>query len=1051
MFELKCRTRNNSNPKGKPRVYFCSHPDDFSYFEKISTAILKKYDVAIYHNTYASSDIDDLLLQLEQMQLIIIPVTKKFLSESNIALDIEFKYAIEKHIPILPIILELGLIDLYREKCGNTQYLDVVSNDETAISYEKKADELFSAVILNEEDIARIRSEFDAYIFLSYRKKDRVHSQKLMQLIHENDDLRDVAIWYDEFLLPGDDFKDEIDSALAKSDLFMLLVTPNLVNEENYVMKIEYPYAKSINKPIVAVEAVKTKASELKKFYTDIPKRVKSVDANILIEQILSRIDKISPVKDETPEHTYLIGLAYLKGIDVEVNVEKGLQMIFDAADRGCYDAIEEAIKIYLNGIGVEKNMEKVIYWKTRLMTYFEEKLPLIIANYPKDSEEYTKFFTDYFFEKIRYAMDYGKYLDLEKCDKLLAECEELLPYFYAADEFNYQPSTILEETIIKHLKRTSRINETLPHYEKLFELHKYLDLNNEGILAAHLENKIEYANVLRMFFRVDEAINVYKEVLEEYSFKRLSSILKPDDAYETWCNLHLELGTTYLLTTNQSNIVLVENCFKECLYYSKEYVKNVCTRMSIIKLASNYTQVANFAIIFRNYDVALKLLDDALEMVDNFDDESINDIRVKIKSGLYYKKVEVAKNQNNQELYMMCIKQSIELLNSDFNKLTPKEKIEKLLEIAERYKEHELVEEQLNTLLQTFDYDLEEYPMLESRISYEISEIYGNSKDYKNALKYVLNSLDKLECIKNTYKNFYYDMIVKCIIRLTSYYYNLGYDWIEIFTKYSFVFDIILDLPENSPFFYNSDIFDITYHYACTRLWNDDTFEEAEKLFLFCLKGYETLDENGIRSDHNAVAKVYCELYEYYTKIEDYDKALMSIKKGLEATDDNDKLYTARLSLYLKAMHYCVKTKTYEDLETVYNTAIEDIKVTIKKLYNLELENIGAIKYSEYLYEYLLLINFWTNNLIYNNEYKKALTELGKTTKFAANIEFNKKYLYRGYELSTTYMNIGICFLKINDYSMANTFLNLALRVLNLLEPNERNLERIKYIKGLM
>ena len=45
---LSYRTRNQTNPVGKPRVYFCCHPADQARFlEPICAEILKKQDCAI--------------------------------------------------------------------------------------------------------------------------------------------------------------------------------------------------------------------------------------------------------------------------------------------------------------------------------------------------------------------------------------------------------------------------------------------------------------------------------------------------------------------------------------------------------------------------------------------------------------------------------------------------------------------------------------------------------------------------------------------------------------------------------------------------------------------------------------------------------------------------------------------------------------------------------------------------------------------------------------------------------------------------------------------
>ena len=78
---LKYKTRNNSNPKGKPRVYFACHPEDFEMtFNRISDQILQKQNCTIYfHESSLVLQEDELKDALSQMQLVVIPITTKFL------------------------------------------------------------------------------------------------------------------------------------------------------------------------------------------------------------------------------------------------------------------------------------------------------------------------------------------------------------------------------------------------------------------------------------------------------------------------------------------------------------------------------------------------------------------------------------------------------------------------------------------------------------------------------------------------------------------------------------------------------------------------------------------------------------------------------------------------------------------------------------------------------------------------------------------------------------------------------------------------------------
>ncbi len=114
-----------------------------------------------------------------------------------------------KHIPVLPFMMEEGLDILYatEEYFGEAQYLNPRSHDTTEIRYEEKLKNYLDSVLISDETARRIRTAFDAYIFLSYRKKDRKYANELMHLIHDIPNFRDIAIWYDEFLTPGENFK----------------------------------------------------------------------------------------------------------------------------------------------------------------------------------------------------------------------------------------------------------------------------------------------------------------------------------------------------------------------------------------------------------------------------------------------------------------------------------------------------------------------------------------------------------------------------------------------------------------------------------------------------------------------------------------------------------------------------------------------------------------------------------------------------------------------------------------------------------------------------
>ena len=298
MAEFLYRTRGNSSPKDKPRVYFTCKGEDFDrYFDKICDDIFKTHDCVIYY----TSNMDEILSEeekdtdLDRMNLFVVPVTYKLLSQENRTMNVDIAFAKEKNIPILPFMMESGIDEFYSkpDKFGELQYLNPFSRDLTEISYEEKLKKYLESVLISDEMAKRIRAAFDAYIFLSYRKKDRKYANELMKLIHSNPEFRDIAVWYDEFLTPGESFNDNISKMLSDSKLFALLVTPNLLEEPNFVMTNEYPMAKKSCMDILPAEMENTDKALLKTKFCDIPDVVDPYDDEFK-NQLLKAITKVS-------------------------------------------------------------------------------------------------------------------------------------------------------------------------------------------------------------------------------------------------------------------------------------------------------------------------------------------------------------------------------------------------------------------------------------------------------------------------------------------------------------------------------------------------------------------------------------------------------------------------------------------------------------------------------------------------------------------------------------------------------------------------------------
>ena len=450
--KLQYKTRGMSDPKGKPKVYFSSHPEDFDEaLPLITEDLLNHANCAVFYDEEigsagpADEEVEDIL---KEMQLVVFAVSSKFIHEKNRAKDTELPLALKNHIPVLPIMLENGLGYEFSNNCAKIQVVPKYGNDPTAIPYDEVLQTFLDSVLVGDDLAEQVRDAFDAYVFLSYRKKDRKHAQRLMRLIHENKQFRDIAIWYDEFLVPGESFNEAIKDAFNKSSLFAMAVTPHLEEEGNYVMRVEYPMArnrKSENDDfeIIPVEMYEPEdgkegedwridQSHLKgkkdfeyQEISDLQDEHRLQEMNKSFLDALERIAKKE--NDGSSRHRFFIGLAYLNGIDVEINQERALELLQGAAEdpSPCMEATAKLADMYLNGEGVERDSAKAIFWQRKLASQYK-------AAYDEnhDPDEHKGYGTAYFkalgklsdmyrdFGAVQSAVDTAK--------EALAFCEEL-------------------------------------------------------------------------------------------------------------------------------------------------------------------------------------------------------------------------------------------------------------------------------------------------------------------------------------------------------------------------------------------------------------------------------------------------------------------------------------------------------------------------------------------------------------------------------------------------------------------------------------------------
>lgn len=89
-------------------------------------------------------------------------------------------------------------------------------------------------------------------------------------------------------------------------------------------------------------------------------------------QDAIQNIVRQEPAND--PVHHFMIGLAFLDGIDVEINAEYGVELITKAAEAELPEAMEKLYDMFENGKYVALDYQKAQYWAEKVYRYNREQ-----------------------------------------------------------------------------------------------------------------------------------------------------------------------------------------------------------------------------------------------------------------------------------------------------------------------------------------------------------------------------------------------------------------------------------------------------------------------------------------------------------------------------------------------------------------------------------------------------------------------------------------------------------------------------------------------------
>ncbi len=355
-------TRGGDLPTEKPNILLLSHPSDLPLaISTVADDVLTAIDAAVWYSDTGLDHISD--VDLADMNLVILPVTALLLSDFSPVARI-LGIAAARMLPVLPILIEeISLVD-FESRLGTVQLLD--RRENLTVDYSRKLRDRLEELDVGSRVRETIAANLDATLFLSYRHIDRPLANRLMSAIHDVPELRDVAIWYDEQLTVGNDYNDEILTSVRTSDVFVLAVTPSLLEDGNYVMTEEYPTAVRAAVPILPVMMQATDITALRAKYEGIPDPISPEEIPTALPSILG--DRLNLTNDTDPIHLYYVGLAYHLGISVEIDHARAVELLCQSAELGCPAAYRRLAAIYIFGNGVTAcNETAITYYRKYL------------------------------------------------------------------------------------------------------------------------------------------------------------------------------------------------------------------------------------------------------------------------------------------------------------------------------------------------------------------------------------------------------------------------------------------------------------------------------------------------------------------------------------------------------------------------------------------------------------------------------------------------------------------------------------------------------------
>ena len=581
MARFICRTQPNTEAQGIPSVYLACHDEEAAkLFKPFADELLRLRRCAVYCLEPGSAEVPfkELTEYFDEMRLFVVPVTRKLMQTRNRTALREIPYALEHRIPVLPILTEDGLDKLYIHRFGETRFLHL-KNEDGAPTLRAQLEKYLEGVLPDDNELERIGEFFSARMFVGFCKKDRRSAVRLMRKIHDFGFARDVALLRDSSLSPYEEFTPELERMLGQSCAYIPVLTPRFVDEPNYMAHEAYDAARRTKMAIIPVEMTHTDRVTAEEVLFRLPDIININETDILRDRLHECLGSSAGTALKTPEREYYLGLAYLNGVDVEINRERALRLITSAANAGYYDAACRLVAMYRNGDGVRRDEKHSALMQAQAAQLLEEQCR------ERAEEAKTRRMIDSFRECGTAFYEAKDFANAEKAFiKLYRLCRQY------SDK---QPAEYLDRELAIALYMLGDIRRSVFDYEQAEHYYdKAVALCKQ--LIADYRRKTDRAILSLCYDRLGDIAR--DQLLPDVAQRYYQRALELDSKYSTPRNCAVSMDKLGSIAEQRGNLVEAEEHFKKSLEIRERLVGEKATALALSDLAHSHELLGEIA-----------------------------------------------------------------------------------------------------------------------------------------------------------------------------------------------------------------------------------------------------------------------------------------------------------------------------------------------------------------------------------------------------------------------------------------------------------------------